>query len=359
MDGYLPHGDTYGSEHGGPDALGVPRFDFSTNANACGPAPMLLAALADADPAHYPDPTGRALREVLAVRHGVTPERIVLAASASEFIRRLTTLVALARPGTPVQVPQPAYGDYARAAQACGLPVRSIPWTATAADVAALRWHTEPSSPRGGSMLLQDLPDAWLTVIDCAYAPLRLEGAAPALPPQAWQLWSPNKALGLTGVRGAYAVAPPITDRVDQPWPVAWLLERLQALAPSWPLGAHGVAMLHGWTQLRTQVWLHTSLQTLRGWKERQLALLDQLGWQCGPSVAPFFVARHRSWSQPAASADTSPEIAADLAALRLHGIKLRDTTSMGLPGYVRISVQPPEAQGALARVWRLIHPEC
>ena len=42
--------------------------------------------------------------------------------------------------------------------------------------------------------------------------PLRLdeEGAwtgVPALqlPPACWQLWTPNKALGLTGVRGAYA----------------------------------------------------------------------------------------------------------------------------------------------------------
>ena len=32
-------------DHGGPDALGAPRWDFSTNANACGPAPHVLAAL--------------------------------------------------------------------------------------------------------------------------------------------------------------------------------------------------------------------------------------------------------------------------------------------------------------------------
>lgn len=35
--------------HGGPDALGVPAHDFSTNANACGPCPDALDALRRAD----------------------------------------------------------------------------------------------------------------------------------------------------------------------------------------------------------------------------------------------------------------------------------------------------------------------
>jgi histidinol-phosphate aminotransferase len=40
--------------------------------------------------------------------------------------------------------------------------------------------------------------------------PLRLDGR-PWPPPGRlglWQLWTPNKALGLTGVRAAYAMAP-------------------------------------------------------------------------------------------------------------------------------------------------------
>ena len=73
--------------HGGPDALGVPVHDFSTNANACGPCPQALAAVRDADAAHYPDPSYLALRSRLAAFHGVAPARVLLAASASEFIR--------------------------------------------------------------------------------------------------------------------------------------------------------------------------------------------------------------------------------------------------------------------------------
>ncbi|MES2943598.1 MAG: aminotransferase, partial [Pseudomonadota bacterium] len=36
------------------------------------------------------------------------------------------------------------------------------------------------------------------------------------------------------------------------------------------------------------------------------------------------------------------------LAALRVQGIKLRDTASFGLPGHVRVSVQAPAAQDLL-----------
>jgi histidinol-phosphate aminotransferase len=36
------------------------------------------------------------------------------------------------------------------------------------------------------------------------------------------------------------------------------------------------------------------------------------------------------------------------LATLRAQGIKLRDATSFGLPGWVRLGVLPPDAVGAL-----------
>ena len=104
--------------------------------------------------------------------------------------------------------------DYARAAQAWGLEAVG----AASADLAALHWACQPSSPLGRMDAAlecwpqQVWPAASLRVIDCAYVPLRLDGRG--LPQvrslaQAWQLWTPNKALGLTGVRAAYAIAPP------------------------------------------------------------------------------------------------------------------------------------------------------
>lgn len=329
-------------DHGGPDARGPARWDFSTNAHAGGPEPTWLAELAEADPTRYPDPAYTALREALAALHGVAPARILPAASGSEAIVRISTAVALSRPGAAVRVPQPAYGDYARAARACGLE----PQTAGDEAAPALVWSTEPSSPCGEAIAPAAVDAQVLQIIDRAYAPLRLADAEPALPSGAWQLWSPNKALALTGVRGAYLVAPPQAGQAGHAQQ-AWA-RRLQALAPSWPLGAQAVAMLRLWARPATQGLVRERLAVLRDWKRRQLALYDRLAWSHRPSVTPFGVV---AWP----GSDDPHRRTAALAALREQGVQLRDAAGLGLPGWLRLSVQPPEAQDALERAWRRI----
>ncbi len=354
-----------GTVHGGPDARGAARYDFSTNSNACGPCPATLTAVQQADATRYPDPAYTALRARLAALHGVTPDRIVLAASASEFIHRITALAA--QQGVRfVALPAHSYGDYAQAAQARGLQVlrpAEAGWSA-----AGLHWACEPSSPLGradpaltswrNAGLPAALGKGWgggqqrwnqhsvaavknqpepLRVLDCAYRPLRLHtGCAWGLPdsgPAAWQLWTPNKALGLTGVRAAYAIAPPDAE-------VA--IAALTALAPSWPVGAHGVALLASWVQPATQRWLADCLPVLRDWKAQQQVLCNDLGWTVLPdSQANYFCAQMHSPDGPSA-----------LLHLRRHGIQLRDCSSFGLPGHVRLGVLPPAAQSALRRAW-------
>ena len=327
--------------HGGPDAAGIPVFDFSTNSNACGPCPEALHAVKAADATRYPDPAYTALREALGAFHGVVPGRIVLAASASEFIHRITALAAQ-QGAVQVAVPPHSYGDYAQAAQVRGLDVLR-----SGGAAAGLQWACEPSSPLGqedpalGAWRPGDAA-AW-RVLDCAYVPLRLdpEGAwtgapQPYLPSACWQLWTPNKALGLTGVRAAYAIAPP--DSEGQAL-------GLTALASSWPVGAHGVALLQAWTQATVQQWLVHSLRTLGDWKARQQTLCTDLGWALhAGSLANYFCA------QPATNT-----LQSDLAALRASGIKLRDATSFGLPGTVRLGVLAPAAQDALQAAWQAL----
>lgn len=435
--------------HGGPDALGIPPHDFSTNANACGPCPAVLQALRQAPVHTYPDPACTALRQRLGRWHGVDAARIVIGASASELIFRLTAAMGMVgqgrqagarapsahdplpdRAGLPsagtsplpppvVWVPRHAYGDYARAAHAHGLPVRvwdtvrDIPRDATGSGSGSascslqLLWATEPSSPLGHTpegladavharpsharqtVALQgvpgDSPPLW--VLDRAYAPLRLSGTDPFASTAldaVWQLFSPNKALGMTGVRGAWLVAP-VACLNDSGSLQAELFGRLQALAPSWPLGAHGEAMLMAWPEPAVQQWLALSLDTLRDWKAQLEEGLRRRGWTVLPSVSTFCCARPpRSALEAALSmmrpsdmltpanqvSDTpgpstpsrhtvrdahSPGEGTQLAllaVLRQQGIKLRDATSFGLPGWFRLGVRPPESQQAL---WRAL----
>lgn len=379
--------------HGGPDALGVPTHDFSTNSNACGPCPDVLTALQQADATRYPDPAYTALRAALAALHGVAPDRIVVAGSASEFIHRITTWARL-QGLAHVLLPPHSYGDYAQAAQAHGLAVRrrgagDLDGAHGAHDASTtLHWACEPASPLG---TVDAALAAWhadpapghpgrLRVLDCAYRPLVLESAdpAPPLPASAWQLWSPNKAVGLTGVRAAYAVAPAGAEGT---------VLALQGLASSWPVGAHGVALLHAWATPAVQQWVAACLPTLRQWKVRQQALCAALGWAVVPgSLANYFVATLPGRSMSAAETAfghgmpaPNPSVRAEaveagacsgttdrcgpehsaipvlLAALRQRGIKLRDCASFGLPGAVRLGVLPPASQDALQAAWHAV----
>lgn len=308
--------------HGGPDALGVPRWDFSTNANACGPCPSALGAVQQADVRHYPDPAYTALRESLAAFHAVDAARIVLAVSASEFIGRFTAWMA--REGAHrVWLPELAYGDYAHAAQAWKFERVQDP------AHAQLAWLCEPSSPLGQAERMAQVVavSGAQVVLDRAYEPLRLSGCCSLEPEalqQVWRLWTPNKAMGLTGVRGAYAIAP-----------LHALAEAraLEKLAPSWPLGSHAVALLAAWVLPAAQDWLEETLGTLRDWKRRQLCMLTDLGWRVLPSEANYLCA--------------SPSRPFDEHAMRAAGIKLRDTTSFGLPNHWRLGVLSPQAQDA------------
>lgn len=325
--------------HGGTDALGVPAHDFSTNRNACGPCPQAVAALQAAHCAQYPDPSYTELRQQLARFHGVDVQRIVVAGSASEFIHRIT-MHAVRQGAQHVSLPLHHYGDYPQAAQVWGLPVVD---RGSHAAGPGLHWACAPSSPLGLNENLDmqwadAAPAATWRVLDCAYAPLRLM-AQPCLPflDSVWQMWTPNKALGMTGVRAAYAIAPVHAGPHE--------LAALQQLAASWVVGAHGVAMLQAWVTPVVQQWLQASLVQLRHWKTQQLQLCADLGWAVLPGhQANYFVAR---W--PARLHVSMPQ---HLAALRGQGIKLRDAASFGLPGCVRMGVLPPASQQALALAW-------
>lgn len=340
--------------HGGPDDGPLIAADFSTNAHPCGANPFVAIAVREARIEAYPDPAYRRLRETLAHFHDVALERIVIGASASELIWRITQVFTNSTSGSAARVVIDArtYGEYRRAASASGLAIQSP--AQGSPNTTTLRWICSPNNPTG------ELLDAQIehgasgadgpVVVDLAYRPFHslLEPGAsqnPGVLRTAWadnvvQLWSPNKLHGLTGVRGAYLVLP----RREH----AALNERtLAALAPSWVLGADGVAMLNAHVSPTALAHLLSAQSELRSWKAAQDEALRRAGWQLRASRLHFGLARPPWPLRDALPARHWHEH------LRQHGIKLRDAASFGLPDWVRLSARPPKDAARLIALTR------
>ncbi|WP_018112048.1 pyridoxal phosphate-dependent aminotransferase [Thermus igniterrae] len=305
--------------HGGPDGGPEPLYDFSTNANALGPNPVILAHLRRADPSRYPDPLYRRLRQALAEAHGVAPEQVAVGTGTSELIHRLARWNYLRG---PILLLPPTFSEYARAARALDLPL----WEARNPEEflhllprSSLAFLCVPNNPTGE--VYPFLEEAsrragGALVLDLAYHDLMED--PPPLPQRAWRLYSPNKAHGLTGVRAGYLVAP-----LD--------LTHFQHLAPSWPVSVYGEALLLGHLDPEARAWLAESRSTLHRLRRLLAQGLRGLGLEVRESPANFLLVR-------------VGEATAVARALRERGIRVRDATSFGLPQWLRLSAQPEEA---------------
>ncbi len=314
--------------HGGPDGGPEPLFDFSTNANALGPNPVILEYLRRADPARYPDPLYRKVREALARFHGVEPHQVAVGTGTSELVHRLARWTYLRG---PILLLPPTFSEYARAARALDLPL----WEARGPEEflnllprAGLAFLSVPNNPTGEvyPFLEEAARRAQGTgralVLDLAYLDLT-EGEV-SLPQGVFRLYSPNKAHGLTGVRAGYLVAP-----LD--------LSHFQHLAPSWPVSVHGEALLLGQLDPEARAWLEEARREL--WRLRRVLAqgLRGLGLEVREGRANFLLVRVGEATRVA-------------LALRERGIRVRDCTSFGLPEWLRLSAQREEAIEALLK---------
>lgn len=313
--------------HGGTDSLPEPRYDFSSNANALGPCPPVLAAIRRTDVSRYPDPSYARLRERIAAWHDVTPDRIVVGAGASELTLRLVRHFNR----TVLQL-TPTFSEYARAAGIARkrLVSASSPESFLRAQrrQQSLAFLCCPNNPTGDvwdAELIATAARGGPLVVDLAYASLcastqaaAIEAAAAA----AWRLYSPNKALGLTGVRGAYLIAP-------RP------ARRLQDVAPSWVIGRDAVAMLEACLEPAAREWLAYSIPRLWRWRAQLAEGLRRLRLTVRESPATYLLAEVGNGARIAKR-------------LRESGIRVRDARSFGLERWIRLSAQPAPARKAL-----------
>ncbi|CAM3839264.1 pyridoxal phosphate-dependent aminotransferase [Deinococcus frigens] len=316
------------SYHGGPTSEAFTGLDFSVNANPYGPNPALLRALREADHAHYPDPTYRAVRGRLAAWHGVSPSEVALAVGASDLLYRIVR--AFLPPGGTLLSVHAPFGELARAAALNRATVRvttpEAALNATRADV-ALVYVGHPHNPTGHRYSHQELQPlaaacqtaGALLIVDEAYAPFLPISSTPRTP-SLIRLLSPGKAHGLVGARPAYALAAPE------------VAARLDNLAPAWHVPAGTAALLAALPEAGD--FLKKTLPRVRQEAEALATALRPLG----------SVEQHGT---PYLTLDVGN--AARVAARLLEcGVRVRDCASYGLPDRIRVSTRQPHENARL-----------
>lgn len=99
-------------------------IDLSANINPFGPPDGVWEAIQKAAKkiTHYPDPKYRRLRQSMAEHYSLTEEEVLLGNGAGELI----FLILHGLQPQKVLIPEPAFGEYERAARACGAEVGKL-----------------------------------------------------------------------------------------------------------------------------------------------------------------------------------------------------------------------------------------
>ncbi len=349
--------------HGDPDLeelaeLGLDLcdiVDFSTNLNPCGPAPAVLAAIRNADPVPYPDPQGRRVKRAIAAMAEVEPARIAFGAGAAALLWDLARLLTRKHPDRPAVLELPCFAELPAALRSEGSAIVEVaePEPAKLVDThtlsQAIDQHrpafvgvSRPTSPGGqlrdfeGLAALADVHSEIPFVLDEAFLTLS-EGHADrnrALPPNVIRIRSLTKDHAIAGARLAYLIAQPP------------LVRELEAARPPWTLSSAALAAVHAIAD--SELHLEESRQQLRAWRTSLAMSLEPHGLVPLPTTTAYrlFDARPRMGQNPRA--------ATRLRRMLLQvGVLVRDATSFGLPGHVRLCARPPEDQARLLAALR------
>lgn len=199
-------------------------IDLSDNTNLWGMPPAAAAALRDfpIDRAtRYPSRYGEALKQVIAGRHGVSPEMVVTGPGSDGVLD--AAIRAFAVPGARMALPEPTFVMAAPFAVMNGVTPVPVPLTpdydadaeALLATDAELVYLCSPNNPTGRALRADTIERViagarGLVIIDEAYADFA-DGDAAALARRSDRVLltrTLSKAFGLAGLRIGYGIAP-------------------------------------------------------------------------------------------------------------------------------------------------------
>ena len=327
------------SEHGGMDyaeleALGIAPeevLDFSASLNPFGPPPGIKKAMGKAGITTYPDSRAGELRRLLADKLGVGEENVLVGSGSVELIR-LAALAYFGR-GDSVLIIEPTFGEYEVACQVSGASIikqRRAPKSFQLdieETIKLIHQHRpkgifidNPNNPTGqylsqadferlldaGRNSLLVLDEAYITFVDNVWSSLdMIKGNALLI------LRSMTKDYALAGLRLGYGVAG------------KEIISTMRRICPPWNVNA--VAQQAGVIAVAAEGYLRRCQIKLRQAKGYLVAELSRLGLPSVPSAANFLLVEVGS----------APRFRRGLLQRR---VLVRDCTSFGLPGYVRIS---------------------
>ncbi|MGG6313908.1 threonine-phosphate decarboxylase CobD [Paenibacillus macerans] len=236
--------------------------DFSANINPLGPPPGLLEALREVLPGivRYPDPGHRKLLSLLAARHQVEEEALVVGNGAAENM----ALALLGLAPAKVGIVEPSFSEYRTLSQQFGAEVESVCGTeerqykAHPDEVERLIRGTDlvfvgqPNNPNGVQYGLEELRRfaeageryGTYVAVDEAFIDFIPEQERRTLLPELGAyphlilIRSMTKFYAIPGLRLGYALAHPETAKRMRDKQVTWSVNALALLAGEFCLGA-------------------------------------------------------------------------------------------------------------------------
>lgn len=319
---------------------GVKPIKLSSNETPLGPSPKAVAAFTAAGAAleRYPDGQASVLRQAIARRFGLSPDRIVCGAGSDELISLLAH--AYLGPGDEGLFTEHGFLLYRIVVLAAGATPVVAPESNLRTDVDAILarvtertrvvFLANPNNPTGTYLSIDEvrrlragLPGDVLLVLDAAYAEYvrkndyeaGLELVATTENTVMTRTFS--KIFGLAGLRIGWAYCPAA---------VADALNRIRGpFNLSVPAIAAGAAAMDDWAHIEAAVRHNDE------WLPWLTAEIEKLGLTVTPSVANFILVHF----------PTAPgrDAAACDAFLKERGIILRRVGGYGLPGALRLTI--------------------
>jgi len=314
------------------------KLSSNENILGCSPAALAAAQAAAARSNIYPDSQANALREAIAKRYNLEPNRLVFGCGSDELFALISQVYL--EPGDNIIQGQYGFGAYAIAARANMAQVRFAPEPNLRIDVdeilalvddrTRLVFIANPANPTGTwitaaevARLHSHLPPRVLLVLDGAYVEFLRDPAFDdglGLARDAHNIVVTrtfSKLHGLAALRVGWGYCPPeVADALERVRPpfntsIAAQEAAIEALADT-AFQARSLALVEQWRPFLTQQ-------------------LGGLGLEVTPSAANFLLLRF-----PTEPGRTALEAEAYLAS---RGYLTRGVSNYGLPAYLRITI--------------------